>query len=108
VGESKTAAKQGIAMVTLSRILMASPGMVLLPFFMNKLEKNGTLKKIPWANAPIQIGLLGVILTFATPLACAIFQQQASIKLSDLEPELQAKIRAMRNPPEVLYYNKGL
>ena len=83
--------------------------MVLIPFFMNKLEQKGILKKIPtWSHAPIQIAVLGVILTFATPLACAIFQQQASIKLSDLEPELQDKIRAMRNPPDLLYYNKGL
>jgi hypothetical protein len=88
---------------------MLFAGMVLLPFFMNKLESKGILKRIPtWTHAPIQITLLGVILTFATPLACAIFQQQASIKPTDLEPELQAKFKAMRNPPELLYYNKGL
>jgi len=109
MGESKIAARQGIGMVTLSRILMASPGMVLIPIFMNKLESKGVLKKIPqWTHAPMQIALLGVILTFATPLACAIFQQQASIKPADLEPELQAKFKAMSNPPELLYYNKGL
>jgi hypothetical protein len=82
--------------------------MVLVPMVMNILEKRGTLKKIPWANAPIQIGLVGLILTFATPMCCAIFQQQASIKPTDVEPELQAKIRSMSNPPEILYYNKGL
>lgn len=108
IGESKTAARQGIAMVTLSRVLMAAPGMVLVPLVMNKLDQRGALKKIPWANAPIQIGLVGLILTFATPMCCAIFQQQASIKPTDVEPEIQNKIRSMRNPPELLYYNKGL
>jgi sideroflexin-1/3 len=82
--------------------------MVLVPMVMNQLEKRGTLKKIPWANAPIQIGLVGLILTFATPMCCAIFQQQASIKPTDVEPELQAKLRSLPNPPEILYYNKGL
>lgn len=50
--------------------------MVLIPLVMNKLEQRGTLKRIPWANAPIQIGLLGIILTFATPMCCALFKQQ--------------------------------
>jgi len=108
VGESKIAAKQGISMVTLSRIGMASPGMVLIPLVMNQLEKKGTFRRMPWANAPIQIGLLGCILTFATPMCCAIFKQQATIKPTAVEPELQEKIRAMPNPPELLYYNKGL
>eukprot|EP00088_Acartia_fossae_P003396 TRINITY_DN11424_c0_g1_i1.p1 TRINITY_DN11424_c0_g1~~TRINITY_DN11424_c0_g1_i1.p1 ORF type:complete len:315 (-),score=52.52 TRINITY_DN11424_c0_g1_i1:178-1122(-) len=108
VGNSKIAAKQGISMVVFSRILMASPGMVLIPLIMNKFEAKGTFKRRPWLNAPMQIGLLGLILTFATPMCCAIFQQQASIKPTSLEPELQAKLREMANPPEILYYNKGL
>ena len=82
--------------------------MVLVPLIMNKLDQRGSLKKIPWANAPLQIGLVGLILTFATPMCCAIFKQQASIKPADVEPELQAKIRSMFSPPEILYYNKGL
>lgn len=108
VGNSKIAAREGIAMVVMSRILMASPGMVLIPLVMNKLEINGTLKKRPWLNAPIQISLLGLILTFATPMCCAIFEQRASIKPNKIEPELQQKIKQMANPPELLYYNKGL
>lgn len=82
--------------------------MVLIPLVMNKLDQRGALKRAPWAAAPLQIGLLGLILTFATPMCCAIFRQQATIKPTALEPELQDKIRGMANPPELLYYNKGL
>ena len=81
--------------------------MVLIPFVMNQLEK-GTLKWVPWTNAPIKIGLLGFILSFATAMCCAIFQHQASIKPTAVEPELQNKIKKMANPPEMLFYNKGL
>ena len=42
---STTAAVQGISMVTISRIAMASPGMLLLPVFMDKLEKRGVLAR---------------------------------------------------------------
>jgi tricarboxylate carrier len=108
VGNSKIAAKEGISMVVMSRILMAAPGMVLIPLVMNSLEMKGTFKRRPWLNAPLQISLLGLILTFATPLCCAIFKQQATIKPTALEPELQQKIKEMANPPELLYYNKGL
>lgn len=108
VGESVTAAKTGIAMVTMSRIGMAAPGMVLIPMIMNKFESQGLFKRYPKANAPLQVFLVGLILTFATPLCCAIFEQKASINASDVEPHIQEKLKSLSNPPTVLYYNKGL
>ena len=42
---SKYAAVQGISMVTISRIAMAAPGMMLIPVFMNNLEKRGILAR---------------------------------------------------------------
>ena len=42
---SKSAAVQGISMVTASRIGMAAPGMLLIPVFMDKLEKRGILAR---------------------------------------------------------------
>ncbi|XP_045114772.1 sideroflexin-1-like isoform X2 [Portunus trituberculatus] len=108
VGESKTAAKWGIAAVCVSRILMASPGMVLPPIVMNILEKRGTLRRMPWISAPLQVALCGVCLTFATPACCALFPQKASIAVSSLEPEVQEKIRQLPDAPDVVYYNKGL
>ena len=95
-------------MVTVSRTAMAMPGMVLIPLIMNKLGSQGLFKIYPKANAPLQICLVGLILTIATPMCCAIFEQKASIKPTALEQELQDKIKSMANPPEMLYYNKGL
>lgn len=108
VGESKKAAKLGIASVCVSRIMMASPGMVLPPILMNILEKRGTLRRMPWIAAPLQVALCGFCLTFATPACCALFPQKASIAVSSLEPEVQEKIRQLPDAPDVVYYNKGL
>jgi len=108
LGSSKKAATIGIIQVTLSRIAMAAPGFVFPPFLMDYLEKRGFLKRLPWSAAPIQIVLCGICYTFATPMCCALFPQKASISVSSLEPELQERINKSPNPPQEVYYNKGL
>lgn len=108
LGQSVRAAREGIAAVTFSRILMAMPGMVFTPVLMNTLDKRGILKRIPWANSPIQILFCGFCLTFATPLCCALFSQKASINVDSLEGELREKIQKERPELKVVYYNKGL
>jgi len=107
-GESSvTAAKKGIGMVAFSRIAMASPGMILVPMFMDQLEKKGVLAKYPRINAPTQILLCGAFLTFATPLCCAIFPQLTSIHVDSLEPEVSARLKNQGHH-DYLYFNKGL
>ena len=103
------AAQQGIAQVTLSRIFMACPGMVLTPVLVNFLEnKTSILKRYRWANSPIQVLFCGVVLTFATPLCCALFSQKASISVDSLELELRDKIRKENPSITSVSYNKGL
>jgi len=109
IGKSKTAAKQGISMVVLSRIGMAAPGMVGIPLIMNYLDKKGTLTKYPRITLPLQLALCGVILTFATPMCCAIFEQRASIAVTSCEDHILKAVEALPEPrPKMLYYNKGL
>lgn len=108
IGDSKVAAQKGIASVTFSRILMASPGMVFPPILMNLLEKRGTLARFPWASAPLQVFLCGFCLTFATPMCCALFPQKSSINVSSLENELQECIKKLPHPIDKVYFNKGL
>lgn len=108
VGSSKLAAKQAIATVTLSRILMASPSMVIAPIAMNFLERRQLLRNAKWAAAPIQVLICGVCLTFATPLCCALFAQRVAIPVNELEPEVQEQIRKHDSSLQTVYYNKGL
>ncbi|NP_001171483.1 sideroflexin-3 isoform 2 [Mus musculus] len=108
LGHSVTAAKQGIFQVVISRIGMAIPAMAIPPVIMNTLEKKDFLKRRPWLGAPLQVGLVGFCLVFATPLCCALFPQRSSIHVTRLEPELRAQIQAQNPSIDVVYYNKGL
>ena len=58
IGQDKNAAKEGITKVVLSRISMAVPTMMGIPFIMNHLEKKGTLKKYPRIAAPLQVRMM--------------------------------------------------
>ena len=79
--------------------------MVLIPIVMTRLDARGLFKRFPRANAPLQVGLVGLILCFSTPLCCAIFEQRAGIQVDRLEQEVQHKVLGTHRK---LYYNKGL
>ncbi|KAG5871859.1 hypothetical protein JTB14_006927 [Gonioctena quinquepunctata] len=109
LGYSKVAAQSGIGQVIFSRICMALPGMVVTPIVMDYLEKRGTLCRYPWMTLPTSVGILGLCLTFATPLACAFFKQKASIPFKHLEPELKEEIQKKYDVvPAMVFFNKGL
>ncbi|MEE6486013.1 hypothetical protein FKM82_014484 [Ascaphus truei] len=108
LGESTKAAQQAIAQVVVSRIGMAAPAMAIPPVIMNVLEKRAFLKRFPWMNAPLQVGLVGLCLVFATPLCCALFPQKSSMQTSSLEPEVRAQILEKSPDTKVVYFNKGL
>lgn len=108
LGESSKAAQQAIAQVVVSRIGMAAPAMAIPPVIMNILERRAFLKRYPLMNAPLQVGLVGFCLVFATPLCCALFPQKSSMKVSSLEPEVRDRILAKSPSTEIVYFNKGL
>ncbi|KFV13436.1 Sideroflexin-3, partial [Tauraco erythrolophus] len=102
------AAQKAIFQVVVSRIGMAVPAMAIPPVIMNALEKRAFLKRYPYLNAPLQVGLVGLCLVFATPLCCALFPQKSSLPVSCLEPEIQALIQKKDPQLETVYFNKGL
>ncbi|XP_064419031.1 sideroflexin-3 isoform X1 [Latimeria chalumnae] len=108
LGDSCKAAQQAIVQVVISRICMAAPAMAIPPVIMNTLEKRAFMKRLPWLSAPIQVGLVGLCLVFATPICCALFPQKSSMNVSRLEPELQALVREKIPHADVVYFNKGL
>lgn len=110
LGYSRIAAQYGISQVILSRMAMALPGMVLTPLVLDYLEKRGTLCRYPWLALPASLGVVGLCLTFATPLACAFFKQKASLPFSRLEDDLKEEVKQKYDVSKIdrVYYNKGL
>jgi hypothetical protein len=110
VAQSSTAAKKAIAQVVMSRVFMATPGMVLVPIAMNLAEKKHPKIK---TSLPLTLGLqllfIGTCLVFATPSCCAIFPQKSSIKVKSLESDVRDKLlKEGYGENDYLYYNKGL
>ncbi|XP_054019947.1 sideroflexin-3 isoform X2 [Dryobates pubescens] len=60
LAESTAAAQKAIFQVVVSRIGMAVPAMAIPPVIMNALEKRPFLKRYPYLNAPLQVGLVGL------------------------------------------------
>uniref|UniRef100_F7DZH8 Sidoreflexin n=1 Tax=Monodelphis domestica TaxID=13616 RepID=F7DZH8_MONDO len=108
LGTSSKAAQLGIFQVVTSRIGMAIPALTIPPVIMSVLEKRKFLQQRPWLIGPLQVGLVGICLVFATPLCCALFPQRSSIRVSRLEPELRDRIKKQNPDAEVVYFNKGL
>ncbi|XP_074090007.1 sideroflexin-3 isoform X2 [Macrotis lagotis] len=108
LGYSSKAAQLGIFQVVTSRISMAIPAMTIPPLIMNVLEKKDFLKQRPSLLGPLQVGMVGFCLLFATPLCCAFFPQRSSISVNWLEPELRAQIKKQNPSTKVVYFNKGL
>ncbi|XP_043849308.1 sideroflexin-3-like [Dromiciops gliroides] len=108
LGYSSKAAQKGIFQVVISRIAMAFPALTIPPIIMTVLEKKDFLKRRPWLSGPIQVGLVGFLLLFATPLCCAFFPQRSSMLVKYLEPELRAQIKEQSPNTEIVYFNKGL
>ncbi|XP_067612961.1 sideroflexin-2 [Eurosta solidaginis] len=113
VGRSRLAAIKGIAQVTFSRITMAAPGMLILPFIMERLETIPAYRRMRWIDLPFQTAMVGCFLLVMVPTACALFPQNCSLKTSTikmLESEKYADMEARTKGqlPERVYFNKGL
>ncbi|XP_026729128.1 sideroflexin-1 isoform X3 [Trichoplusia ni] len=110
IGDSRIAARTGIFLVCISRVGMALPGMTIVPFLANWATLRGWFCHYPMAVIPFQITGVGLCVTIATPLCCALFDQQSRIAVASMEPELQeiVKKKFPKDPPTYGVYNKGL
>jgi len=107
VGHSPSLGKESIAKVVLSRILMATPTMVVPPVVVTQLQKPGRLlARNPALANPLTVLLIGLSLVVATPACCAIWPQRISTSIENLEPELAADLR--EKGIKTVHFNKGL
>ncbi|KAJ0170817.1 hypothetical protein K1T71_013589 [Dendrolimus kikuchii] len=108
VGESKSAAAYGIGLVCISRVIMAVPGMTITPVLTNYATRRGMFCHYPLAVIPFQLFLVGLCVTFATPLACALFDQKSTIPVEKLDPQIKEVMKKKYPKTTEVYFNKGL
>lgn len=91
VGKSKKAAFMAVGETAVSRVLNATPIMVLPPLILVRLQRTAWLQQRPRMVLPLNIGLIFTTSIFALPLALAAFPQRQAVKASSLEKEFWVK-----------------
>jgi sideroflexin-5 len=87
IGKSKKAATLAVGETALSRVLNATPIMVLPPLILVRLQRTEWLKQRPRMILPVNLGLILTTSIFALPLALAAFPQRQAVSAKSLEPE---------------------
>lgn len=91
LGKSKKAATIAVSETAISRVLNATPIMVLPPLILVRLEKMDWLKTRPRLVLPVNLGLILTTSIFALPLALGAFPQRQAISARSLEEEFWDK-----------------
>lgn len=104
VGKSKKAATLAVAETTISRIVNATPIMVVPALALVRLQRTQWLSQRPRMVLPTNAGLVLVTSLFALPLALAVFPQRQAVKATTLEEEFWDK----GGEGGLLEFNRGL
>ncbi|KAK5163469.1 Sideroflexin FSF1 [Saxophila tyrrhenica] len=104
IGKSKKAATLAVGETALSRVLNATPIMVIPPLVLVRLQRTAWLSQRPRMVLPVNLGLILTTSLFALPLALAAFPQRQAVRASTLEPEFHGH----RGEDGMLEFNRGL
>ncbi|KAJ5902556.1 hypothetical protein N7495_003084 [Penicillium taxi] len=91
LGKSRKAATIAVGETAISRVITATPIMVLPPLILVRLEKTQWLCANPRMVLPVNLGLILTTSLFALPFALAIFPQRQAISVDSLEEEFQGR-----------------
>ncbi|EGV60569.1 Sideroflexin FSF1 [Yamadazyma tenuis] len=109
VGTSKTAALYAVGETAASRVINATPVMVIPPLVLASLQKTRFLKgKSKAVEILTNIGLIFSTSLVALPFALAVFPQRRTMAVSKLEPEFHNLKSANGVPVETLQFNRGI
>ena len=107
-GRSKLAGQSAIGKCCAARAIWSTPVVGFAPFVVAPIHR---MLPHPRAKMVSEIAVLAAMLWAVMPAALAVFPQRDSMLISDLEPELQAKIAQLSGGGGVgerVFYNKGL
>jgi sideroflexin-5 len=104
IGKSKRAATLAVGETAISRVLNATPIMVLPPLILVRLQQTEWLSQRPRMVLPVNLGLILTTSLLALPLALAAFPQRQAVKATSLEKEFHDQ----GGEGGLLEFNRGL
>lgn len=109
VGTSKTAAFYAVGETAASRVINATPIMVIPPLILVKLQKSRFLKGKPKSVETLaNIGLIFATSLVALPFALAVFPQRRIVPVSSLEEKFRDLKDKNGDRIETLEFNRGI
>ncbi|KAK9470352.1 Tricarboxylate/iron carrier [Dipodascopsis tothii] len=106
VGTSQTAAWHAVGETAVSRVINATPIMVLPPLLLVRLQRRFRLG--PAAETAANLGLILATSFAALPFALGIFPQRREIAVGKLEPRLRGLRGADGAPLATVVFNRGM
>lgn len=108
VGISKTAAKYAVGETALSRIINATPIMVLPALMLVKLQRGVLRGKSNLAVTAANVGLITATSFAVLPFALAIFPQKRVFNTKHLEDKFHDLKDKNGRPVETVWFNRGM
>lgn len=105
LGKSRTAALHAVTQTAISRVLNATPIMVLPPLILVRLQQQAWLQSRPRLVLPLNLGLILTTSVMALPLALAAFPQRQRVPLRKLEEEFADRLGS---GDELVEFNRGI
>ncbi|KKY17920.1 putative mitochondrial cation [Phaeomoniella chlamydospora] len=104
LGKSKKAATLAVGETAVSRVLNATPIMVLPPLILVRLQKMDWLKSRPRLVLPTNLGLILTTSIFALPIALGVFPQRQAVSAKSLEEKFWSK----GGENDLVEFNRGI
>lgn len=109
VGTSKTAAKYAVGETAVSRVVNATPVMVIPPLILLRLQNSKVLLGKPKRHETMaNIGILFVTALIVLPFALAVFPLRRELPVTALEEQFHNLKDENGNPIKTLHFNRGL
>lgn len=109
LGLSQTAALYAVGETAASRVINATPIMVVPPLILVKLQRSRLLRgKSKLAETAVNIGLIFATSLVALPFALAVFPQRRTLPVLALEPKFHNLTDAKGEPVSSVEFNRGI
>jgi tricarboxylate carrier len=107
-GPSQKAASLAIYQTLITRVVLPAPLLLIPPITMMALDKTPIFRALPRARMPVEALVCVLAFVFGLPFAIAVFPQEGSAKVTDLEEHFHHIRDRSGNPVTTLFFNKGL